>query len=66
MYGVSSNPSEHEVANGEEDNTEQGWDETMFRGAETVLLDVGDEVPELIDEEASHADQAGDADSQEA
>ena len=38
----------------------------MFWCTEAVLLDVGDEVVELVDEEGDDADEACDADCQEA
>jgi hypothetical protein len=38
----------------------------MFWSAQAVLLDVGNKVPELVDEEAAYSNEASDADCQEA
>jgi hypothetical protein len=38
----------------------------MFWGSKTILLNVWNEVPELIDEEARHPYQTGDTDGEEA
>jgi hypothetical protein len=38
----------------------------MFWSAQAVLLDVGNKVPELVDEEAAYSNKASDADCQEA
>lgn len=56
----------YEVAHRKGNHPEKGWYETMFWGPKTVLFDIGDEVPVLIDEEAGHPYQAGDADGEEA
>lgn len=37
----------------------------MFWGSQTVFLDVGNEIPELVDEETGNSDQASDADGEE-
>jgi hypothetical protein len=38
----------------------------VFWGSETIFLDVGNEIPELVNKEAGHSYQAGDTDGEKA
>jgi hypothetical protein len=66
MNRVSGCPPEHKVPDWQENNAEEGRDKAMFWGPEAIFLDVGNEVPELVHKEASHSQQAGDPNGEEA
>lgn len=57
--------SKHEVACWAKDDAEQGWNETMLWSAQSVFLDVWDQIPDLVCEESSDSNDAAHSDGQE-
>jgi hypothetical protein len=55
MHALSRRPTKHEIPSRQEDDAKKSRDKTMFRGPETVFLDIWNEILELVDQEAGNS-----------